>query len=311
MSNKIALAVHGGAWDIPDELVEACRAGVRQALECGWAVLEKGGTALDACEQATVELENVPIFDAGVGSHLNRDGRAQLDAIVIDGATLKSGAVAAVERLRNPMRVARLVLERSDHMLLVGAGAEQFAVEQGVSLCNPSEFVIAREAERWHRARATGQSPPAQPSAGLAEGGSGGSGTTGTVGAIALDAHGNLAASTSTGGTAGKFPGRVGDSPLVGCGSYADNRAGAVSATGAGEAIMKVVLSKAACDLLACDADPQAAAEKAVALLQERTQGRGGLLIVDRKARVGAAFSTARMAYAFRTNDNAAPIVNV
>jgi beta-aspartyl-peptidase (threonine type) len=305
MRTKIALAVHGGAWDIPDELVEACRAGVQQALERGWAVLEKGGTALDACEQATVELENVPVFDAGVGSHLNRDGRVQLDAIVMDGATLKSGAVAAVERLRNPVRVARLVLERSDHMLLVGAGAEQFAVEHGLSLCNPSELVIARETERWYQERATGQSPPAPPSAGLAEGGSG---ATGTVGAVALDAHGNLAASTSTGGTAGKFPGRVGDSPLVGCGGYADNRSGAVSATGAGEAIMKVVLSKAACDLLACGADPQAAAEKAVALLRERTEGRGGLLIVDRKARVGAAFSTARMAYAFRTSNSDAVI---
>jgi beta-aspartyl-peptidase (threonine type) len=305
MSNKIALAVHGGAWDIPDELVEACRAGVQQALERGWAVLEKGGTALDACEQATVELENVPVFDAGVGSHLNRDGRVQLDAIVMDGATLKSGAVAAVERLRNPVQVARLVLERSNHMLLVGAGAEQFAVEHGLSLCNPSELVIARETERWYQKRATGQSPPAPPSAG---GGSGDSGARGTVGAVALDAHGNLAASTSTGGSAGKFPGRVGDSPLVGCGGYADNLTGAVSATGAGEAIMKVVLSKAACDLLACGADPQAAAEKAVALLRERTQGRGGLLIVDRKARVGAAFSTARMAYAFRTSNSDAVI---
>ncbi len=310
MSNKIALAVHGGAWGIPDELVEACRAGVRQALERGWAVLEKGGTALDACEQATVELENVPDFDAGVGSHLNRDGRVQLDAIVMDGATLKSGAVAAVERLRNPVQVARLVLERSQHMLLVGAGAEQFAVEHGLSLCNPSELVIARETERWYQERASSQAPLASPSAGLAEGGSGGSGTMGTVGAVALDAHGNLAASTSTGGTAGKFPGRVGDSPLVGCGGYADNRSGAVSATGAGEAIMKVVLSKAACDLLACGADPQAAAEKAVALLWERTQGRGGLLIVDRKARVGAAFSTARMAYAFCTTDSN-PVIHV
>ncbi len=307
---KIALAVHGGAWDIPDELVEACRAGVQQALERGWAVLEKGGTALDACEQATVELENVPVFDAGVGSHLNRDGRVQLDAIVMDGVTLKSGAVAAVERLRNPVQAARLVLERSDHMLLVGAGAEQFAVEHGLSLCNPSELVIARETERWYQKRASSPAPLASPSAGQAEGGSGDSGAMGTVGAVALDAHGNLAASTSTGGTAGKFPGRVGDSPLVGCGGYADNRSGAVSATGAGEAIMKVVLSKAACDLLACGADPQAAAEKAVALLRERTQGRGGLLIVDRKARVGAAFSTARMAYAFRTS-NSEPTVRV
>ena len=129
---------------------------------------------------------------------------------------------------------------------------------------------------------------------------------TGTIGP-SLKAL-NLAASTSTGGSAGKFPGRVGDSPLVGCGGYADNLTGAVSATGAGEAIMKVVLSKAACDLLACGADPQAAAEKAVALLRERTQGRGGLLIVDRKARVGAAFSTARMAYAFRTSNSDAVI---
>ncbi len=305
MRTKIALAVHGGAWDIPDELVEACRAGVQQALERGWAVLEKGGTALDACEQATVELENVPVFDAGVGSHLNRDGRVQLDAIVMDGATLKSGAVAAVERLRNPVQVARLVLERSDHMLLVGAGAEQFAVEHGLSLCNPSELVIARETERWYQERASSPAPLASPSAG---GGSGNSGAMGTVGAVALDAHGNLAASTSTGGTAGKFPGRVGDSPLVGCGGYADNLTGAVSATGAGEAIMKVVLSKAACDLLACGTDPQAAAEKAVALLQERTQGRGGLLIVDRAGHFGAAFTTARMAYAFRTSNSDAVI---
>ncbi len=310
MSNKIALAVHGGAWDIPKDLVKACRAGVQQALERGWAVLQKGGTALDACEQATVELENVPVFDAGVGSHLNRDGRVQLDAIVMDGATLKSGAVAAVERLRNPVRVARLVLERSDHMLLVGAGAEQFAVEHGLSLCNPSELVIARETERWYQERARSQAPLASPSAGLAEGGSNDSGAMGTVGAVALDAHGNLAASTSTGGTAGKFPGRVGDSPLVGCGGYADNLTGAVSATGEGEAIMKVVLSKAACDLLACSADPQAAAEKAVALLRERTQGRGGLILVDRAGRAGAAFSTARMAYAFRTTDSD-PVIHV
>src|SRR3972149_2914755 len=136
---------------IPEEAIAAGEAGCRQALEHGWAVLEKGGTAVDACQEAIVVLEDDPVFDAGTGSHLNRDGRVQLDAILMDGRTLKSGAVCAVERLRNPIRVARLVLERSEHMMLVGPGAEQFAVEMGVLLCNPSELVVAREVETWYR----------------------------------------------------------------------------------------------------------------------------------------------------------------
>ena len=128
---KLALMVHGGAWGIPEPLQEACREGCRRALERGWAVLSRGGSALDACEQAVMELEDDPVFDAGLGSHLNRDGRVQLDAILMDARTLKCGAVCAVERLRNPIHVARLVLERSQHMMLAGPGAEQFAVEMG------------------------------------------------------------------------------------------------------------------------------------------------------------------------------------
>ena len=292
--SRLALVVHGGAWEIPADAAEACRAGVRRAAERGWAALERGGTALDACEQAVLALEDDPAFDAGVGSHLNRDGRVQLDAILMDGQTLKSGAVAGVERLRNPIHVARLVLERSEHMLLVGPGAEQFAVEMGVSVCNPSELVIAREVERWYKEKHEMQVGPALRAR-----------KTGTVGAVARDAAGSLAAATSTGGSPCKYPGRVGDSPLIGCGCYADNQTGAVSATGYGEHIMKVLLAKAASDRLAAGADPQAAAEQSLALLRERTEGTGGLIVVDKDGRLGAAFTTPHMAYAFRTSEAA------
>lgn len=280
--DNIALIVHGGAWDISRDLVETCQNGVKRALERGWNILNNGGTALDACEQSIIELEDEPIFDAGIGSHLNRDGKIQLDAILMDGVTLKSGAVAAVERIRNPIRLARLVLEKSEHMLLAGYGAERFAVEFGLGLCDPKDLVIDREMEMW-AAR------------------SGKVANLGTVGAVGLDVHGNLASGTSTGGTSYKFPGRIGDSPLVGCGCYADNLASAVSSTGEGEAIMKVVLAKAANDMVAAGRSPRQAAEEAVAMLGSRTNGRGGLVILDRRARVGAAFSTQNMAYAFRT----------
>jgi beta-aspartyl-peptidase (threonine type) len=299
MSN-LALAVHGGAWEIPDEELDACREGCRRALERGWAILSAGGSALDACEQAIIELEDDPIFDAGIGSHLNRDGRVELDAILMDGATLKSGAVAAVERLRNPIQVARLVLERSEHMLIVGPGAEQFAVSQGLSLSNPAELVVARETQRWYRTCATAQVSRRSDSS-----------SGGTVGAVAVDRAGNLAAGTSTGGTCCKHPGRVGDSPLVGCGCYADNRAGAVSCTGQGEAIMKVVLAKAAMDLLTAGLDPQAAARRVIAQLSERTEGQGGLIAVDPAGRIGAFFSTPRMAYGFRTLESKEPVIRV
>jgi beta-aspartyl-peptidase (threonine type) len=300
--NKLALVVHGGAWEIPDDAVEACRQGCRRAVERGWAVLERGGPAVEACQEAILELEDDPVFDAGIGAHLNRDGRVQLDAILMDGSTLKAGAVCAVERVRNPIQVARLVLERSEHMMLVGPGAEQFAVEMGVSLCNRSELVVAREVETWYRLKHETN---------VARGHFEADQQLGTVGAVALDAEGNLVAGTSTGGTACKYPGRVGDSGLIGCGCYADNRTGAISATGYGEAIMKVVLAKWASDALGRRGEPQATAEEAVALLADRTQGRGGLIILDPKGRVGCAFTTSRMAVAYRTSDAAETSLSV
>ena len=287
--NKIALVVHGGAWEIPDSKTDACRAGIRQSLVEGWAVLQQGGSAMDACERAVIALEDCPVFDAGLGAHLNRDGQVQLDAVLMDGANLEAGAVAAVERLRNPIRAARLVLDKSPHLLVVGAGAEQFAAENGLGLCDPEELVTAEDQERWDAW-----------TAGVDVGES----DTGTVGAVGIDMHGNLAAATSTGGPFGKFPGRVGDSPIIGCGCYADNASGAVSATGEGEAIMKIVLSKMASDLLASGNEAQNAAETSLSHMMQRTSGKGGLILLDRLGHVGTAHTTSHMAAGYRTTDS-------
>ncbi len=283
--SSIALIVHGGAWDIPSPLIDTCEKAVKRALDRGWKMLSAGGTALDACEQAIVELEDEPVFDAGVGSHPNRDGTVQLDAILMDGATLKSGGVVAVERVLNPIRLARIVLEKSEHMLLAGYGAEKFALEHGIALCDPRDLITETEARLW--ASLSGKLV-----------------NFGTVGAVAVDAYGNLASGTSTGGTLFKHPGRVGDSALVGCGCYADNSAAAISTTGHGESIMKVVLAKTANDMVAAGKSPQTAADAAIALMTERTGGCGGLIIVDPLGRIGFTFSTPHMAYGYRTPES-------
>ena len=282
--------MHGGAWDIPAEAIPECREGCRHALEAGWAILSAGGHALDAVEGTIVALEEAPAFDAGIGSHLNRDGRVQLDAIVMDGATLKSGAVAAVERIRNPVRLARHVLEHSEHMMLAGSGAEQFAAEHGLPLCSPEELILERERIAWQRC--SEDSHASEFHFGHQHG---------TVGAVALDSGGRLFAGTSTGGTCCKFPGRVGDSPLIGCGCYADSEAGGVSSTGLGEAIMKIVMAKTAVDFLRAGRSPQDAAEASIRLLAERAHGTGGLILLDRTGQPGFAFNTSHMAFGYVT----------
>ena len=298
---KPSLIIHGGAWSIPDEAVEDCRAGIERALKAGWKILSGGGAAIDAVEAAIVILEDDPTFDAGIGSHLNRDGRVQLDAIVMDGATLKAGAVAAVERVRNPIRLARCVLEKNEHMMLVGAGAEKFAAENGIPLCKPEDLILDRERAAWRRCLE--DSHAAEHHVGH---------ESGTVGAVALDTHGHLIAGTSTGGTCCKFPGRVGDSPLIGCGCYADAEAGGVSCTGHGEGIMKIVMAKMATDLLhdqrvlvshrkkrGPQSVAQAIADACVRKLAHRAHTTGGLILLDHAGRPAAAFNTPRMAYGF------------
>lgn len=312
---KPSLIVHGGAWDIPDEAVEACNSGCRGALAAGWSVLSQGGSALDAVEAAIVVLEDEPVFDAGFGSHLNLDGRVECDAIVMNGATLRAGAVAALQRIRNPIRLARAVLEHCPHMMLVGEGAERFARANGFALCNPAELVSDAERDAW---RLCSQDKHAAAHHRGHE--------QGTVGAVAIDSRGTLFAATSTGGTCCKLPGRVGDSPLIGCGCYADSTAGGASCTGYGEAIMKIVMAKTATDLLSsarnafclsessrdssspvphsCAADAAMhAAREAVHLLGKRTHATGGLILLDPEGNPGYAFNTPRMAYGFVAPD--------
>ena len=298
---KPALIVHGGAWDIPDEAVEACISGCREALEAGWAILSRGGSALDAVEASILVLEDDPVFDAGFGSHLNLDGRVECDAIIMNGATLRAGAAASLQRIRNPIRLARAVLERCPHMMLAGEGAERFARDHGISLCDPEELISDAERDAW---RLCSQDKHAAAHHRGHE--------QGTVGAVALDANGNLFAGTSTGGTCCKLPGRIGDSPLIGCGCYADSAAGGVSCTGYGEAIMKIVMAKTASDLLrvAPASSPSGstdavmrAARDSVQILAQRTHATGGLILLDREGNPGFAFNTPRMAYAYVASD--------
>jgi L-asparaginase / beta-aspartyl-peptidase len=299
-SVKPSLIVHGGAWDIPDEAVEACNDGCRRALAAGWKVLASGGSAVEAVEAAVIVLEDDPVFDAGYGSHLNADGRVECDAIVMDGSTLRAGAAAGLQRLKNPIRLARKILETSPHMMLIADGAERFAKDSGLALCRPEELVSEAEWEAY--LRCSKDEHAAEYHRGHEQG---------TVGAVALDSDGRLFAATSTGGTCCKHPGRVGDSPLIGCGCYADSQAGGVSCTGYGEAIMKIVMSKSAVDFLRRDsldggnevAAARRAAQDAVRLLAERGKGTGGLILLDRSGTPAFAFNTPRMAYGYVNSD--------
>ena len=286
------LLVHGGAWDIPADELAAHERGVRRAAEAGFNLLAEGGTSLDAVEAAVTILENDENYDAGRGSFLNRDGRVQMDALIMDGATLRAGGVAGVEHLRNPVQAARLVLERSPHVYFVGAGAEAFAQQQGMELISNHELVLEREQGRLLQAQARER-------AGLPDATFAGHDT---VGAVALDAAGNLAAATSTGGTLNKAPGRVGDSSLIGCGGYADNRAAAASLTGWGEPIMKLVLGKWAVDRVA-QTGPEQSAQDAIAYLFARLEGHGGIILLGPDGRYGIAHNTPRMAWAARTRE--------
>jgi len=293
--NSPVLLLHGGAWAIPDEMVEDHLRGVRAALAAGWAQLESGKTALEAVEAAVVVMEDDETFDAGRGSFLTSDGHVQLDALMMDGKTLRAGGVGCVEHIRNPIRLAHKVLTESPHVYLVAEGAERFAAEHGIELCDNSELIIPREIERLRQFKekaAAGRPDPTFSGA-----------SHDTVGAVALDAEGNLAAATSTGGTLNKTPGRVGDSSLIGYGCYADNMKAAVSCTGWGEPIMKLVLGKWACDRVQEGEAPGVVAEQAIGYLSNRLNGHGGMILLDRQGRAGVFHNTPRMAWALKDAD--------
>lgn len=286
------ILVHGGAGRIPDEVVDAYASGVKTAAEVGWRVLEDGGSAVDAVEAAVASMEDAEAFNAGRGGVLRQDGRVQLDALVMDGATLAAGAVAAIETVRSAISVARLVMERSSEVLYAGEGAERFARANGVPAFGNEELVTDRE-----RRRLESQSPNSDAA-------------HDTVGAVALDQAANLAAGTSTGGIAFKPVGRVGDSAIIGSGGYADNELAAVSCTGEGEAFMRLVLAKWTADRVGAGHAPQQAAEAAMERLGTRLGAYGGLIVLDRTGRWGAAFNAPRMAWAVRSREAARALVD-
>jgi beta-aspartyl-peptidase (threonine type) len=282
---KSAIIVHGGAgaWQIGTEYlqngIEACIA----AAKAGQAILLEGGSALDAVETAVRILEDSPELDAGRGSYPNTKGEIEMDALIMDGASLNLGAIAAVQRIRYPISLARRVLEHGDHNFLVGSGAESFADSIGFPRCELADLLVREAQTENQQASSEGD----------------------TVGAVALDSHGNLATATSTGGTRNQIPGRVGDSPLVGSGGFADNNTAATSATGRGEDLMKVVISKQVCDFVAVGLSAQGACDAAINLLTERVNGRGGLITIDFKGQVGMAFNTSAMPHAYAIGNGA------
>jgi beta-aspartyl-peptidase (threonine type) len=277
--------VHGGAFNIEPDRRAAHREGCLRALDVGIRTLRGGGSSLDAVVEAVAALEDDETFDAGRGSFLNERGSVALDAGIMDGRTLAVGSVAHVERVPNAVRLARAVLE-SPHAALVGEGAYLFALDNEIETCAPEELVCERERLRWETTRHIDRSSWAQELFGD------------TVGAVAVDSFGNLAAATSTGGSPLKPVGRVGDSPWIGAGLYADNQSGAVSATGHGERIIPLVWSKAIADLMESGLHGRDAASAAINML-ERLDARAGVIVLDPLGHVGVAYNTPAMAYAY------------
>lgn len=275
----IAIAVHGGAGTIARrEMTQAAagryRSTLQKALDAGHSVLSTGGSSLDAVCAAVVVLEDSPLFNAGRGACYNAEAKHELDASVMEGAARRAGAVAAVSRIRNPVLAARAVMEKTRHVLLVGPAAERFARKHGVALAPASYFHTASRLAALKR-KAVGHH--------------------GTVGAVALDRDGNLAAATSTGGYTGKLPGRVGDSPIVGAGTYADNATCAVSGTGLGEAFMRGVLCHDVSARMRYLREPLAKAARAAIAGLADLKGDGGLIAVDRHGNIATPFNSEGM----------------
>ena len=269
MVNQPTIIVHGGAGHIPNEKLPQMLAGCRQAASIGWDALKQGKSALDAVEHVITLLEDNPIFNAGTGSTLNSLGEVEMDGAIMDGSTLAVGAVGAVKGIKNPIQLARKILDDQRHVLLVGEGALRFARQAGIAICPPETLIVPEQKRRWEDKH-------------------------GTVGCVARDQTGKLAAGTSTGGIFDKLPGRVGDSPLPGCGTYADET-GAVSCTGNGEAIIRIVMAKTALEWVRAGLHPMEAAQRALATLAEKTGSHAGLIIIDPAGRVGHMRNTESM----------------
>lgn len=301
-----AIVVHGGAGvierkDLGPEQEAAYRAGISQATEAGAAVLKRGGSALDAIEATIVIMEDNPLFNAGRGAVFAAAGRNELDSAIMDGKSLSAGAVAGVTRTRHPISLARRVMEKSPHVMMIAAGADTFSKEQGLEQVEPGWFYTER---RWRALeeflQAKGLPIPPKP-AGIstedaAKGLAHDEGKKGTVGVVALDLKGNIAAGTSTGGTTGKRWGRVGDSPLIGAGTYASNSSCAVSATGAGEYFIRLTVAREICALVEYKGMKlQAAADEVIQKRLTALGGDGGIIALSPDGQTAWSFNTSGM----------------
>ncbi|KAG5881204.1 hypothetical protein JTB14_026646 [Gonioctena quinquepunctata] len=293
-SNKMEpiILVHGGAGDIPDTWVPAKIAGVRKSVEIGYKILKDGGSALDAAEAAVKYMEDNEEFNAGYGSVLNLDGEVEMDASIMMGSDLSAGAVTVVKDIAHPISLARLVMEKTPHILLAGAGANRFAKEQGIPTVPPGSLVtkkaqLALAAFKKHGGSRT-------------EIGHANSGDVGTVGAVALDSKGNLVAATSTGGMNGKMVGRSSDTSLIGSGTYADDNIGAVSTTGHGETIAKFCLAHSIIKEMEYGRDAQTATKETLKKMTERLKNTAGAITLSKTGEPGIYFTSKRMAWAYQ-----------
>jgi L-asparaginase / beta-aspartyl-peptidase len=289
-----SVLVHGGAGrsESDAERIEGCR----RAAGAAAALLAGGATALDAVQAAVRALEDDPLFNAGTGACLTEDGLIELDAAIMEGASLRAGGVCAMPPFRNPIDVARAVLAEGRHVLYAGDGAAAFARRAGFAPTTHDAMTTDRARRKWEELRKGSMVPGSVP--------------TGTVGAVARDAHGNLAAATSTGGILGKKSGRVGDSPIVGAGTFADDEAGGASATGQGEGILRTCLAKTAVDEIRRGASPEQAARWAIEHLSNRVGATGGIILVDPAGRIGLARSTPSMAWGAAWEGGGSPIAD-
>jgi beta-aspartyl-peptidase (threonine type) len=294
--SKLGLVIHGGAGTMERgkmtaEQEKEYRAGLERSLKAGWDILQRGGSSLDATEAAVRVLEDDPHFNAGKGAVFTSAGTNELDASIMDGRTLKAGAVASVRRIKNPISLARLVMEKSPHVMLDCAGAEAFAKEQGIELVDEKYFFTQ---ERWDALQRVKQAEK--------QGGGGekkfiisDQDRHGTVGAVALDQNGNLAAGTSTGGMTNKRPGRIGDSPVIGAGNYANNATCAVSGTGDGEYFIRATVAHEVSVLMEYRGMSLKDAAQAALDQMARLGGTGGLIAIDKNANIALPFNTSGM----------------
>jgi len=288
-AGNFVLVAHGGAGSyagMTPEMIEARRGAMIEAIRKGYGILAGGGSSLDAVEATIRVMEDSGLFDSGRGGYYTREGLPELDAAIMDGRTLAAGSVGSVKHIANPIHLARLVMEKTPHVLLVGVGAEEFAKSQGIELVSPYYFYNEREWHRFEKAKAAEKKV-----AGLK-----GDDEHGTVGVVALDQAGNLAAGTSTGGTVLKMPGRVGDSPIIGAGTYANNESCAVSGTGVGEYFMRNVVAADICERVRyLRVTLEQAADDVVMNELVEQHGEGGVIALTRQGDVATPFNTGGM----------------